>query len=133
MTYEQFNITDKIESRASFLSLRIDAIMHVHIKAVEEFLTDDVMDIFNGVYEIGKGEKFLNLITFENFLIVDKETRKLAARSIASKYTIADAFVVDSVALKLLINFYIAFNKPSRPTQLFDSEEKAIDWLKTFL
>ena|ERR1019366_6315611 len=132
MTHQELNSTDKIDLRASTLSLRIDEIMHVHIKAVEEFLTDDLMDIFNGFYEIGRGEKFLNLVTFEDFVIVNQEARKLAARAVASKFTIADAFVVDSIALKLVINFYIAFNKPSRPTRIFDTEEKAIEWLKTF-
>ena len=133
MTDAPISIIDKIETRASILFLRSDGIMHVHFKDIDELLTDDITDAVNGLYGIGGGKKFLIFLTFENFFIIDKEIRKLAATEISGKYTIADAFVVNSIALKLLINFYIAFNKPSRPTRLFDSEEKAVEWLKSFL
>lgn len=130
MTDEAVDIIDKVELRASYLTLRSNGIMHIHYKAVDEFTVDDLMDIINGLYRIGKGKKFLNLMTFEKFFIVEKGVREVAATEVGSKYSAADAIVVRSTALKLLVNLYIAFNKPNRPTRLFDSEEKAIEWLK---
>lgn len=133
MTDEAVIIIDKVELRASVLTFRSDGIMHIHYKAVDEFAVDDLMDIINGLYRIGKGKKFLNLMTFEKFFIVEKEVRSVAATEIGSKYSAADAIVVKSTALKLLVNLYIAFNKPNRPTRMFDLEDKAVEWLRTFL
>ena len=107
--------------------------LHVHVKGVDEFSVKDIMDIAKTLYEIGKGPKFLIYAILENFLFVGKETRALAAKEITGKYIVAEAIVVNSTALKLLVNFYIAFNKPKRPTRMFDSEDKAVAWLKTFL
>lgn len=45
----------------------------------------------------------------------------------------ADAFVIKSMAQKILANFYIKINKPERPTKFFNSKEDAIDWLKQYL
>ena len=45
------------------------------------------------------------------------------------KYTIADAIIVSNLAQKILINFYLKFNKPPKPSQAFNSEEQAINWL----
>ena len=132
MTDEAVIIIDKVELRASFLTLRSDGVMHIHMKGVEEVLADDLRDIVNALYTMGNGKKFLNMVTFQSFFIVDKETRKFGATEFVGKYTLADAIVVNSVALKLLINFYIAFNKPDRPTRMFENEAKAIEWLKTF-
>lgn len=130
MTDELLVNIDKLELRASVLTLRSDGVMHIHYKAVDEFSVDDLMDIINGLYRIGKGKKFLNLMTFEKFFIVEKGVREVAATEVGSRYSAADAIVVKSTALKLLVNLYIALNKPNRPTRLFDSQEKALEWLK---
>jgi hypothetical protein len=33
------------------------------------------------------------------------------------------------MALKILMNGYLKFNKPNRPTRFFNEEQAAIDWL----
>ncbi len=43
----------------------------------------------------------------------------------------ATAVVVDTLAYKLIANFYLKFNKPKRPYKVFSKEEEAIKWLKT--
>ena len=130
---DQITVLKQIELRASTLSLRSDGIMHIDIKPVDEFTREDVLEAVEALQKIGNGQQFVNLITFKNFITVDKETRKLAAAEITGKYTKARALVVNSTALKLVVNFFIAFNKPKKPTRMFDSEDKAVVWLKTFL
>ena len=104
MTEEKLN-TLKIELPAATLSLRWDEIVHIHLKEVEEFSADDLRGIVNCLKEISNGKKSLNLITFESFFIVDKETRKLAATNDIGKYSIAEAIVTKSIAIRLLVNF----------------------------
>lgn len=67
------------------------------------------------------------------FIQVGDDARKYAAGEDSNKYTIADAFVINSIALKLVGNFYIRYNKPVRPTRIFNNEEDALVWLRNFL
>jgi hypothetical protein len=48
-----------------------------------------------------------------------------------SKIRKAEAFVVESLANRLVANFYIRFNRPNNPTKIFNKFEKALDWLRT--
>ena len=45
---------------------------------------------------------------------------------------IAEAFLLTSLAQKILINFYIRFDKPLVPSKVFTNKEKAIEWLRQF-
>jgi hypothetical protein len=122
-----------IELRASTVSLREDGIMHFDLKAVDEFGANDVRDILKTVEQIGGGKKFCNLVTVRQYVTIHKDARALSAKEEGNRYTIADAMVVNNTAMKLVLNLYMAFDKPIRPTRGFTSEENAIAWLKTFL
>lgn len=121
-----------IDLPASAVTLRADGIMHFDIKPVNEFMVNDVHDILNAVKEIGGGKKFLNMITIKQYVTIHREARTLSASEAGNIFTIADAMVVNSTALKLVMNLYMSFDKPMRPTRNFTTEEKAIEWLKTF-
>ncbi|MCC6600101.1 MAG: hypothetical protein IT223_05455 [Crocinitomicaceae bacterium] len=42
----------------------------------------------------------------------------------------AEAFVVDNLANKIIADFYIRFNRPDNPTRVFSDVKKALDWLE---
>jgi len=48
-------------------------------------------------------------------------------------YSKADAFVITSIAQKILANFYIKIFIPERPTRFFKTKEDAIIWLKQYI
>ncbi|MFL5762471.1 MAG: hypothetical protein ACJ77K_00935 [Bacteroidia bacterium] len=122
----------KVELRASTVSLREDGIMHFDLKAVDEFGVNDVRDILRTVESIGGGKKFCNLVTVNQYVAIHKDARALSAKEEGNLYTIADAMIVNTTAMKLVLNIYMAFDKPIRPTRSFTSESDAIAWLKTF-
>ena len=53
-----------------------------------------------------------------------------SAAPTGNKNTLADALVINSLAHKILANFYMKMNKPVKPTKIFTSQKKAVDWLK---
>lgn len=57
------------------------------------------------------------------------EVRDFYAKSEYNKYRLADAFIVNSLAMRLLINFYIKINKPSIPSKMFNTPEAAVAWI----
>ena len=59
----------------------------------------------------------------------DAEARDESSSPNGLRFTIADAFVARNLAQKLMVNFYLRFNKPAKPSKAFNSEEDAIKWL----
>lgn len=77
-------------------------------------------------------DKLMHFIFFaaEN-VSLSKEARDNAVKIEDQSTLGASAVVVDTLAYKLIANFYLKFNKPKRPYRVFSKEEEAIKWLKT--
>ena len=61
------------------------------------------------------------------------ELLNVIAKNKNNPYSKADAFVIKSMAQRILANFYIKIHKPERPTKFFSSKDDAILWLKQYL
>ena len=46
-------------------------------------------------------------------------------------FTLADSFVIHSLAQKILANFYLKISKPVLPTKVFNKPDEAEAWLQT--
>lgn len=92
---------------------------------VEIGLTEEVYQ-FN--FENGN-KSYLNLYEFEPNVDFAIEVRDWASDPNGGKNTIADALLIFSLPHKILANFYMNFNKPMKPTKIFNSRDKAIAWL----
>lgn len=130
ITTEYKYISKIYEYRISRVGLRYDGIMHIDIKSNELFTADDYKDVLKAVFEVGHGQKFLNLITIGKFTTADHDSRELSTSLEGGLYKLADAFVIQSLSQKLVANFYMNFHKPSVPTRFFNSEVEALEWLK---
>lgn len=130
---ESITVVKKIEIDKAIVSLREDGIMQYNIKPHTEYSVRDVMAANDAAGKLGSGKAYPNIIFIDHFLNADADCRKYAASEESNVYTVADAFVLNSVALKLIGNFYIKVNKPVRPTRIFSNEQEAIDWLYSFL
>jgi hypothetical protein len=133
MLDKTINIEDKIESRASIIEYRSDGILQLTRKEVDEFNVDDVREADKNCAKISRNEKYVLLVISKSYVPISSEARLLAASKEMNKNTIAVAVLIDSIASKIVMNFYISFNKPVSPTKLFTSEDKAVEWLRTFL
>jgi hypothetical protein len=58
-----------------------------------------------------------------------KDAREYYSNNEFNKYRLADAFIVKSLPLRMVINFFIRMNKPKVPTKMFTTKEQAIDWI----
>lgn len=122
---------DFIEYDKYTFTLRKDGIVHYRMKANCLILLPDILqhyEIFKKKYE---GQKFLNLYEFEENAEVDDNVRKWASDPSGNNFTIADAFVIQSMAQKMIGNFYLTFHKPVKPTKLFNNVEDALKWLNS--
>lgn len=115
------------------MSFRSDGIVNLHIKSNQTLTGEDTRSMVEYIGKIGNGKKLLVLITTGEYSLADKESREFGASKAGNEYTLAAAIVVKSLAQKLIGNAYIKVNKPIAPNALFTAEQKAIEWLKTFM
>jgi hypothetical protein len=72
------------------------------------------------------------LLTGGDFMSQDKESREFNGSPEVIQYCSAMAFISDSLAKKLLANFFISINKDKVPMKFFKNEKEAIVWLSQF-
>jgi hypothetical protein len=73
-------------------------------------------------------KKYHFVFEFDSFAEVDPEMRKLRAKPDGTQFSLSDAIVISNLPQKMLGDFYLRINKPSRPTRFFFSLEKAVEW-----
>ncbi len=61
---------------------------------------------------------------------ITSEGRKLSASKEYQRRTIAKALLIKSLSQRIVARFYLKFNKPVTPTEIFENRDKAIAWLQ---
>ncbi len=117
----------------SSVSFRSDGLVWVCIKTSNDVEIKHVVEIVGALEDYGKGKKYPLLITTPKFTLPNAKARAYIATAESDPFASAEAYVIQSFSQKLVGNSFLQFNKPARPTRIFSSEEKAIEWLKSFL
>ena len=130
MESENLQIIDKMEIDIAFLYKRSDGIMRFEIKKGIVFEPPQVEKLVAALGKLGEGKKFGNLFLLYDDTDVTDEGRKSIASESATRYTIADAYVIASFFQKIIANFFLKVNKPPKPTKFFYDEKEAITWLR---
>ncbi len=63
-------------------------------------------------------------------LSISPEARKAAATKEISSLLVANAVIVNNVAVRMVANFFIAVNKPHFKYKVFNTETEALIWVK---
>ena len=108
---------------------RKDGIIQSYFYANYNGEIEDAINIVETFKILKEDEKCLALLIVEEGATFSKEAREFVASAEVSKIVKADAFVINSLALKILMNGYLKFNKPNRPTHFFNDEKPAVEWL----
>lgn len=100
---------------------------------IDEIEKHHLIQLKNMIQEIGSGKKMLVYVDTYNFMSITPEARQYASSNESSEFTLANAVLIDSLAKKLLFNFFMNISKPAVPTKGFNSKTEAISWLKSQL
>ncbi len=73
------------------------------------------------------------LCQYDSGVIPPKENRDFWAKADACPYSSVDAFIVNSLAFRLIANFYLHVNRPERATQFFSNTADATAWLMSYV
>lgn len=85
--------------------------------------------INDAIGTLSEGTECFVLMVADEFTQFDRSAADFSASEEGLRYTIADALVVKSLSHKILANFYLKFNKPTKPSKIFTNEVDALEWL----
>jgi len=121
--------TKSIKTRISTVELMENNLLQINVDSNAIILAEDIAELSDAYYKIGNGKKFKKLIIFGDYTLVDLDAMKLSSTIEGSKYEIAEAYVIKSMAQHILGNFYLHVIKPLNPTKFFTNQTEAQNWL----
>lgn len=93
----------------------------------------EVREMGEAVYKICEGKKHKHLVDSRGVLgaVLPGAREEVRNNENINTCRSAAAMVIDNIANKLIINFFIRFNKPAYPYKAFESADEAVKWLKS--
>lgn len=88
----------------------------------------DAQEMIHAASQLANGKTYVTLFDASKTGTISKEARDAFA---VSPKRIAAAILTDSLANKLVGNFFIKSHKPLYPTRIFSNEKEALKWLRT--
>jgi len=94
---------------------------------------EDAVEVRDALIELAEGRKFLGLVDARNMggTLGRKASDYLAKDPKLNALMIAQALVVNNLALILIARFYILMSNPISEPKIFKNLEEAFDWLET--
>jgi hypothetical protein len=116
--------TLQYDEKTNILFYRVKQELVVDVAEIKEML-EYVQGFMGSV-------KHYAVIDFGGNLTSSTEARQIYADALyIQTYRIADAFLVKSLPVKLIANFFINVTKPKVNTRMFNDEASAVKWLET--
>ena len=120
----------QIETPTASLILE-DDVLFVKMNAGIEFDETALVELFNASNQLAEFKKRHVIVDTRKSFNSSPGVRNLYATDKFIKYRYSDAFIVNSLSMRLLVNFYISVNKPKIPTKIFNDEVKAFEWINS--
>lgn len=125
-------LSEKIETKSTQIWIDDEGILHVKIKEGAEVDLEEVKFCFDIYKKLGcHKNKVLQLIEGGSFFTFDNNAQKYAAKH-GGDFFIAAAIINNSLAIRMLFNFFNAFFKNRVPFKMFITKQEALKWLRTF-
>lgn len=115
------------------LEFKSNGILYAYVSGSEAETLDSLKEIVEIANDLIGHKKVPMFFKHDDFALPSSEIRKYWAKKDSNPYAIAETYIVQSIAFKILADFYMRFNKPERPTKLFTSEKEAEKWLLQFV
>jgi len=124
--------TETIETRV-FQTYIKDGICYTTVKLNASVELEDAKGNTATVRELSNGLIYPILVDLRLINTITKEARDYFSMNERSAGVNAIAMLVKSPVSSIIGNFFLGLNKPKVPTQLFTSENKAVEWLQQFI
>ncbi len=105
--------------------------IHTSFKTGSDVEVSHMQEIDDILAKLCGGKPFKNMVDFRNKHInFDPAARKYAAKSHITELIHSSAIVFNTLPARMVVNFFLRFDKPSYPVRAFSDMNKAEEWLK---
>ena len=111
------------------ICLRSDGISQINTEEDRLVSLEESKAIHGMITELNEGKPIYIMHVPGEHTSADDDTRKFLSSEEGLKQRIAIAFVLQSMAQKIVGNFYLKINKPETPTKFFNDQADAEEWL----
>ncbi|MES2567851.1 MAG: hypothetical protein V4565_13345 [Bacteroidota bacterium] len=120
----------KISIHCADISIESDDLIKVVLFDDIDFEIKDAIELLQAFKELTAGNKYYMLTITNDSFNATSEVREYVAKNISSTGIIANAILIKSLPIRLIINAYVIFNKPNIPTKTFNTESVALEWIE---
>ena len=110
-----------------------DGIARTMVKPGAEIFLQDAQENTAAVETFFNGEKFPLLVDIREIKSISAEAREHFSLRGRESVVTAYAMMLSSSVSRMIGNFFLSFYNPAVPVKLFDREEEALVWLKSFI
>lgn len=118
-----------IEMEESIIGLRKDGIMHLHYKPYAEITVEQQGRQLMAMKELCGGKKRPMIYQAAEYVTVGREARENAIAREEETPILCNVVYVQSLAHKMIADFYYRFNKPRQPYKVVSEFAEGIRWL----
>ena len=122
-------VSEKITEKIIF-KLRGDGIFSTECKPNTIMTLEDGLFSTKTTHELQAGVPHPLLCDITNVIKITKDCREHFSGPIHAETFTMTALVVGSPISKIIGNFFMGLNKPSKKTKLFTNRDQALEWLK---
>jgi len=97
-----------------------------------EFGFEELRLLIDAQTEMGC-EKLPVIVLCGEYTTTDADFLNHLSKNENDPFSKADAFVIKSLAQKIMANFYIKIVRPERPTRFFNTKEAALNWIQKYI
>jgi len=133
MTPEIFSnqALEKQHTRNATIWLESDGIIRSKVSPGSVDSLEDAKAFVAAVLKIAPIKRYPALVDIRNKKFTSREARAYYAAQGGNMASVC-AILIGSKLTAVLANFFLRINKPTIPVKIFNSEEKALKWLKSF-
>ena len=124
------NVIVERELNTCYIKLLEGDVLKIEVKPNTEVLLEDIKLMVNTAGELGNNRKLKNLIIAGAYSSMHAEATLFMKTEEAHRFTEKEAIVITSLAQRILGNFYLGIVSQKRPAKLFNSSDKALEWLR---
>ena len=122
-------VIKKVETDVAYISMCDDSIVRVLFKKNKEIDPSSLKKLFETFNDLVEGVSYPYLYSAEDgSVIFTTEGNAYSKQNQHAFPKVCSAFVVTSLAHRLIANFYLKINKPAHPSKLFKDKEEAERW-----
>lgn len=122
LEFEKFNV-----------ALIDESYFDVEVFPYAEMHADDVAEMVAACNSLSPGKPLPALVIVGAFANFNADAREYTADPTKETASTAIAYVLTSVAQRIVANFFIHINRPKKPVKFFPDRAAAMAWLESYM